>query len=402
MTKGLWITVGAMRTLLLALSLAGSALPFADWARASNGEAPPLEEKQEAPPAALVTIDISFKLDPRLTRGLYMGDRWVSPPTYSLNQPGKSATVDVRVGGVDATGRRVEIDPTWIAADPEMVTVTPTEGSEVEITIHRAGESQLRVSAGGVSRHLTVKAVQTDSGALQVEIAQIPVAGTPEAEERARVLAGQKETASYALGVDFGRKLRQQPVEVDTDLLAQGFLDALAGEKTLLTEEELQGALAAVQNRLRALQVKEQADQRRELAEKNRKEGLAFLAENKTKEGVVTRESGLQYRVLTAGDGARPTLRDTVVCHYRGTLLDGTEFDSSHGREKPGTFPLNRVIKGWREALQLMPVGSKWQLFIPPRLAYGVRGTRGVGPNATLVFEVELLSIKQAPDVGAR
>ena len=133
---------------------------------------------------------------------------------------------------------------------------------------------------------------------------------------------------------------------------------------------------------------------RKELAEKNKTEGEAFLAENGAREGVVTLESGLQYRVLEEGDGVRPTAEDTVVCHYQGTLIDGMEFDSSHKRGKPGTFALNRVVRGWREALQLMPVGSKWQLFIPPELGYGRRGTRGIPPNATLVFEVELLSIQ--------
>jgi len=131
-----------------------------------------------------------------------------------------------------------------------------------------------------------------------------------------------------------------------------------------------------------------------DVAGKNRAEGEAFLAENKTKEGVITLESGLQYRVLTAGDGPTPTLDDRVVCHYRGTLVDGTLFDSSFKGGKPRTFPLKRLNQGWREALSLMPVGSRWQLFVPPHLAYGARGTRRVGPNATLVFEVELLSIQ--------
>ena len=385
MTKGVYIASESMRTLLLALALAraASALPFADEAAASNEETP-----------RLVRIDIFFKLDPRLTRGLYMGDRWISPPVYSLNQTGKSATVEARVSGVDATGRGVDIEPSWIPADPERVTVAPASGSEVKITIDGAGESRLRVTAGAISRELTIKAVPKEH-AIYVEIAQVPAAGTPEAEERARILAGRTERTSYALGVDFGRKLRQQPVDVDTDFFGRGVRDALAGGNTLLTEEEIQAALVMVQGERRERHVREQAEQKRALAEKNRKEGQAFLAENKAKEGVVALESGLQYKVLRAGGGARPGAGDTVVCHYRGTLLDGTEFDSSHRRQTPGSFLLKRVIRGWREALPLMPVGSKWELFIPPQLAYGVRGTRGVGPNATLVFEVELLSIEE-------
>ena len=136
----------------------------------------------------------------------------------------------------------------------------------------------------------------------------------------------------------------------------------------------------------------------KKLAEKNQKEGEAFLAQNKTKEGVVTLPSGLQYQVLRTGDGKKPSLSDTVVCHYRGTTVDGKEIDNSYKRDKPQTLPVTDAIKGWTEALVLMPVGSKWQLFIPPSLAYGARGASGsVGPNATLIFELELLSIQAKP-----
>jgi len=133
----------------------------------------------------------------------------------------------------------------------------------------------------------------------------------------------------------------------------------------------------------------------KELGEKNKKDGDAFLAENKGKEGVVALPSGLQYKILKAGDGEKPKSTDTVVCNYRGTLLNGKEFDSSYKRGQPATFPVSGVIKGWTEALQLMPVGSKWQLFIPPDLAYGDRGAgNDIAPGATLIFEVELLSIQ--------
>jgi FKBP-type peptidyl-prolyl cis-trans isomerase FklB len=132
-------------------------------------------------------------------------------------------------------------------------------------------------------------------------------------------------------------------------------------------------------------------------AETNMKAGEKFLAENKNNEGVVSLPSGLQYKILKAGDGKKPTVDDKVVCHYRGTLIDGTEFDSSYRRNQPATFAVNKVIKGWTEALQLMPVGSRWQLVIPPQLAYGARGTGGIGPNATLIFDVDLISIAENP-----
>jgi len=138
-----------------------------------------------------------------------------------------------------------------------------------------------------------------------------------------------------------------------------------------------------------------QAQATKELAEKNKQAGEAFLAENKKKDGVVTLPSGLQYKILKAGDGPKPSAEDTVVCQYRGTLIDGKEFDSSYKHNQPATFPVNRVIKGWTEALQLMPTGSKWQLFIPPDLGYGDRGAGAdIPPDATLIFEVELVSIK--------
>jgi FKBP-type peptidyl-prolyl cis-trans isomerase FklB len=165
----------------------------------------------------------------------------------------------------------------------------------------------------------------------------------------------------------------------------------LAGGKTLMTAEE---ATAAI-NVLKA-EVKKNQEAKMQLAgDANKKEGDAFLAANKTKEGVVTLPSGLQYKILTAGDGAKPTAADSVVCNYKGTLINGKEFDASSKHGGPATFPVGGVIKGWTEALQLMPVGSKWQLFVPADLAYGQRGAGGdIGPGATLIFEVELLSIK--------
>jgi FKBP-type peptidyl-prolyl cis-trans isomerase FklB len=204
-------------------------------------------------------------------------------------------------------------------------------------------------------------------------------------------LTTQKQKFSYALGMNLGASLHKQSVDVDPSIVAQGLRAAMAGGKTLLTPEEAQAVLMEVQNDLR----KKQQEKMQVAGEANKKEGDAFLAANKSKEGVVTLPSGLQYKILKVGTGAKPTASDSVVCNYRGTLLNGTEFDSSYKRGQPATFPVSGVIKGWTEALQLMPVGSKWQLFIPPTLAYGERGAGGdIGPGATLIFEVELMSIQ--------
>lgn len=208
-------------------------------------------------------------------------------------------------------------------------------------------------------------------------------------------LTTTKQKASYAIGMNLGGGLHRQNVDVDSAALVQGMKDALAGGKTLLTEDEARAALMQLQ---KDMQEKQQAKAAAE-GDANKKEGDAFLAANKTKEGVVTLPSGLQYKILTPGSGPKPTASDSVVCNYKGTLINGTEFDSSYKRGEPATFPVTGVIKGWTEALQLMPVGSKWQLFIPADLAYGPRGTPGgpIGPNATLTFEVELISIKEKP-----
>ncbi len=208
-------------------------------------------------------------------------------------------------------------------------------------------------------------------------------------------LKNQKEKLSYALGADLGSQIKKQAIDLDSVIFGQGLKDALSGNKTLLTEEEIKTTIAELQNELR----KKQLEGAKVLGEKNKKEGDEFLAQNKTREGVVTLPSGLQYKILKAGEGKKPGVDDTVVCHYRGTLVDGTEFDSSYKRSLPATFAVKGVIRGWTEALQLMPVGSKWQLFIPSALAYGERGAgpAGIGPNATLIFEVELISIQNKP-----
>jgi FKBP-type peptidyl-prolyl cis-trans isomerase FklB len=223
--------------------------------------------------------------------------------------------------------------------------------------------------------------------AAAAQTGQTPAAKSPDVLE----LKTQKDKISYALGMNFGANLSRQFVDVDPTILLQGLKDGLAGSKTLLTEEEARALLTQLQEDLR----KKQAEKAQHMGGTNKTEGEAFLAANKTKEGVVTLASGLQYKILKQGAGPKPSASDSVVCNYRGTLIDGKEFDSSYKRGEPATFPVGGVIKGWTEALQLMPVGSKWQLFVPAQLAYGERGAGAdIGPNATLIFEVELLSIQ--------
>ena len=191
------------------------------------------------------------------------------------------------------------------------------------------------------------------------------------------------------IATGLGSNLKSQSLEVDWSLVIQGLKDSTSGAKTRLTEEEEKAVLTEVQNEVR----KQQAEKAQQASTANKTEGEAFLAANKTKEGVVTLPSGLQYKILTAGTGPKPAASDSVVCNYRGTLIEGKEFDSS-AKRGPATFPVSGVIKGWTEALQLMPLGAKWQLVIPANLAYGERGAGAeIGPNSTLVFEVELISI---------
>jgi FKBP-type peptidyl-prolyl cis-trans isomerase FklB len=199
----------------------------------------------------------------------------------------------------------------------------------------------------------------------------------------------QKERLSYSIGLNVGANLKAQGIEVNPQLIAQAISDVFSGKKPLMTDTEVQETLTSLQNDMKAKAMSQ--------AEDNKKKGDAFLAANSKKPGVVTLPSGLQYKVIKNGTGPKPKATDTVITNYRGTLLNGNEFDSSYKRNQPATFPVNAVIKGWTEALQLMPVGSKWELYVPPTLAYGERGAGGViGPNETLVFEVELLSIKSA------
>jgi len=202
-------------------------------------------------------------------------------------------------------------------------------------------------------------------------------------------LSDQKDKDSYSLGWQYGDAIKKQGVEINLDLYTAGMRDALTGKEALMSQEEVKAAISDLQLRVTTARQKEM----REKAVKNLAEGKAFLEENKKKEGVKVLASGLQYKVLVQGTGKTPGAEDTVTVHYRGTLLDNREFDSSLKRGKPATFKVNGVIKGWTEALQLMKEGAKWQLFIPPELAYGERGNPRIDPNSVLVFDVELISV---------
>jgi FKBP-type peptidyl-prolyl cis-trans isomerase len=198
------------------------------------------------------------------------------------------------------------------------------------------------------------------------------------------------QKASYAIGLQTGQNLQDAASRLDMDAFIQGVRDAMAEADPALSQEELTAAMQAFGQSIQ----EEIEKERTAMAESNMAEGEAYLAENGAKDGVVTTESGLQYEVLEAGDGERPSADATVTIHYRGTLIDGTEFDSSYERGQPATFPVGGVIAGFSEALQLMPVGSKYRITIPGELAYGPQGAgRDIGPNATLIFELELLEI---------
>lgn len=200
-----------------------------------------------------------------------------------------------------------------------------------------------------------------------------------------------EKRASYAIGMNMAQGMKSQDVPIDLDLLIQGLQDAFAGAETRLSPQEMQQALQEFQQ----MMVQRQQEARAVQGEANKQEAEAFFAENKDKEGVITTDSGLQYMVLEEGEGPKPNAEDRVTVHYKGTLLDGSEFDSSYSRGQPATFPVNGVIQGWQEAIPLMSVGAKYKLWIPPELAYGATGQGPViGPNQTLVFEVELIGIE--------
>jgi FKBP-type peptidyl-prolyl cis-trans isomerase len=362
------------------------------------------EAAPRAPAAGVVEIQLSFKRDPRMvdpTRGI---GPWVSGSKYG----GATAqdTVEVRAAGVDAAGKPAKISPEWTPSDLEMVTVTPTQGDDVKITVHRAGESKLRITYQALSTELMVKAKYVGKF-MSFEITQLtalePNEPAPSPRGPPAAFRSNKDV-SYAAGMNVARALQEQSVEVDVESLIQGVKETLSGGKARMSEEQAAAALEGLQTDVRIVQVNLT---RKALAEKNKREGEAFLAENKKKEGVVTLPSGLQYKVIKAGGGKRPTADDLVACGYRGTFIDGREFGDSYKQSASMTVPVKSVIKGWQEALQLMPEGSKWQLFIPPELGYGEQGAGGgggrktgparqiVGPNATLIFDLELLAVQE-------
>jgi FKBP-type peptidyl-prolyl cis-trans isomerase FklB len=341
--------------------------------------------------AGVSDIQFSYKRDPRVVdpyRGL---GPWAVGPGYS----GATAQdkVETRARAVDAKGEPIAATPEWTPSDPEMVTISPSKGDHVTIAVHRPGESRVRIAARGFSKELTVKA-RYEGKYLVFEIAP-PAPPKPVARELSAELQGKEEQVSYAVGMNLARTLQKQSVKVDPELVRRGFKDVLAGGPTLMTDDQAHNALIGVETQIN---LTDAGLARKRLAEKNGKEGREFLARNGKKKGVVTLPSGLQYKVLKAGDGKKPTLEDVAVCHYRGMFLDGTEFDSSYRRKthEPVPFPVKGIIRGWQEALQRMPAGSKWQLFVPPKLAYGERGAprSRIGPDSTLIFEIDLLSVE--------
>jgi FKBP-type peptidyl-prolyl cis-trans isomerase FklB len=234
-----------------------------------------------------------------------------------------------------------------------------------------------------------------------ITLLSVGVISSAFAADTATPFKSDKEKLSYSIGMDIGQNLKRSQVEVDPETLSKGLKDFLNGGKTLLTEEQKREVMTNFQKDMREKQMarmkeqqKEQQEKSKETGDKNKKEGEAFLAENKKKPGVITTPSGLQYKVITMGTGPKPKTNDTVITHYRGTFIDGKEFDSSYKRGEPFVTPVTRVIKGWTEALMMMPVGSKWQLVIPPDIAYG-QGGMGIPPNSVLQFDMELIGIQE-------
>ncbi len=204
-------------------------------------------------------------------------------------------------------------------------------------------------------------------------------------------LTTQKDKVSYAIGMNIGESMKKDSLDINADILARGMKDAMSGGKLLLTDEQVK----QVMTELRTEVTQRKEAEAKKISDTNKQEGQQFLATNKSKPGVVALPSGLQYKIVKEGTGPKPAATDTVVCNYRGTLINGTEFDSSYKGGQPATFPVDKVIKGWTEALQLMPVGSKWEVYVPSDMAYGERSPGPeIGPNSTLIFEIDLLSIQ--------
>lgn len=271
--------------------------------------------------------------------------------------------------------------PWIIAAALLMGTAAGQEGSKVSKDQQAGAESKVQLAAATPSKS------EPEDSLSQNEETVIPAKS--QAEEP--TIQGRKDKISYAFGMDLARDLKRQKNDLNVDLLMQALKDSLAHKPLLMTDDEVTSTL----KQLEAEQKQDYEHARTMIAEKNRRAGESFFSENAKKEGVVTLPSGLQYKILKKGAGKTPTLDDKVVCQYKATLLDGTEFDSTEKRGHAVTLPVKGIVAGWTQALQMMPVGSKWQLFIPPQLAYGEKMVNGIGPNAMLIFEVEVVAIQE-------
>jgi FKBP-type peptidyl-prolyl cis-trans isomerase FklB len=344
-----------------------------------------------ASPPGVRDIQLSFKRDPRVIDPYRGIGPWVTGSSFQ----GAAAqdTVEIRAEGMDATGKPAKISPQWTVSDSEMLTVSPSQGDDVKMTVHHPGESRLKITYQGLSKELVINAKYAGKFLLFQIVPPKPSAKEPTSAD----LKDQKEKLSYAAGMRLAKTLRAQSVDVNAELVRRGIEDVVSGGATLMSDDQVNTVLLGIETELN---ITEAVLVRRQLAERNLKAGEQFLSANKQKNGVVTLPSGLQYKIIKAGGGPKPTAVDVAFCQYRGTLIDGTEFDDSHKRSaEPVRLALRAVIKGWQEALQLMPAGSKWQLFVPPDLAYGERGKprANIPPNATLVFEVDLLAVNTSP-----
>jgi FKBP-type peptidyl-prolyl cis-trans isomerase len=234
-------------------------------------------------------------------------------------------------------------------------------------------------------------AATTKTAPAKTSTAAKPSAATAAKKPAPLTLTTQKDKVSYAIGMNIGESMKKDSLDINTDILARGMKDAMSGAKPLLTDEQAK----QVMTELRTEVTQRKAMQAKQISDANKQAGQQFLAANKSKPGVVALPSGLQYKIVKEGTGPKPTATDTVVCNYRGTLINGTEFDSSYKGGQPATFPVDKVIKGWTEVLQLMPVGSKWEVYVPSDMAYGERSPGPeIGPNSMLIFEIDLLSIR--------
>ena len=276
--------------------------------------------------------------------------------------------------------------PKWAIRWAAVVVLTMLVGAGVAQTPGEAASDPQQTTAGNAPKSggTVVNAQQPDP---KRELETPP---SDKDQNGPALIQSRKDKISYAFGVNLAREMKRQKNDVNVDLLVKAMTDALADKQLVMTDEEV----TAILKKLEEEEKQDYEHARRMVGEKNRRAAEEFFAENAKKDGIVTLPSGLQYKILKKGEGKLPALDDKIVCEYRGTLLDGREFDSSAKRGHALTLPVKGIMAGWTQALQMMPVGSKWQLFIPSQLAYGEKIVKGIGPNAMLIFEVELLSIE--------